>query len=81
MMNFDFKTLYLVNPCLISDESYIRSVHAGSILDNAKIFPTFNEACENIDLLVATSAKETISEKKHLRNPLYLSEFSNQIQK
>ncbi len=81
MMNFDFKTLYLVNPCPVSDDSYIRSVHAASILDNAKIFSSFNEACKHIDLLVATSAKETISEKKHLRNPLYLNEFSDQIQK
>lgn len=80
MMNFDFQILYLVNPCNVSDESYIRSVHAGSILDNAKIFSSFNGACEHIDLLVATSAKETISEKKHLRNPLYLSEFAGLIQ-
>lgn len=81
MMNFDFHKLYLVNPCELSDESYIRAVHADSILDNASIFPSFEKAIEDIDLLVATSAKETISEKKHLRNPLYLPEFAQQIQK
>ena len=79
MMNFDFDTLYLVNPIEISDEAYIRAVHADSILDNAKTFHSLEEALTDIDIAVATSAKETISEKKHLRNPIYLSDFPRHI--
>jgi TrmH family RNA methyltransferase len=79
MMNFDFNNLYLVNPCKFDDECYSRAVHASSILDKAKIFQSFEDAVKNIDFLVATSSKETISEKKHLRNPLILQEFSKKI--
>lgn len=80
MKNFEVTDLSLVNPCDITDEAYIRAVHADDILDQACIFPSFQEAVESIDFLVATSSKETISEKKHLRNPLYLHEFSERIQ-
>lgn len=80
MMNFDVQSLSLINPCELTDEAYIRAVHAHKILDDATIYSTFKEATQHIDFLVATSAKETLSEKKHLRNPLYLNEFSTQIQ-
>ena len=80
-MNFDFDKLYLVNPCEIDDECYIRAVHASSILDKARIYDSFDEAVKNIDFLVATSSKQTFSEKKHLRNPIFLQDFSKQINK
>jgi len=80
MKNFDVTSLSLVNPCDITDDSYIRAVHADDILDNAQIFPSFEKATESIDFLAATLSKETLSEKKHLRNPLYLHEFSDRIQ-
>lgn len=80
MKNFGITNLVLVNPCDITDESYIRAVHAGDILDRAGIVQTFHDAIQSIDFLVATSSKQTISEKKHLRNPLYLHEFSEKIQ-
>jgi len=80
MMNFGFTDLYLVNPGEITDEAYMRAVHAANILDQALIFPTFDKAIKDIDFLVATSAKETLSEKKHNRSPVYLPEFTQQIQ-
>jgi len=80
MKNFEVTSLSLVNPCEINDEAYIRAVHADDILDQACLFSSFENAIESIDFLVATSSKETISEKKHLRNPLYLHEFSERIQ-
>ena len=80
MKNFEVSDLILVNPCKITDEAYIRAVHAGDILDKACIFSSFKKATSSIDFLVATSSKETISEKKHLRNHLYLHEFSKKIQ-
>ena len=79
MMNFDIETLYLVNPCTLDDACYARSMHASSVLDEAIIFSSFKDAVKDLDFLVATSSIDTESEKKHLRNPVFLSEFSKQI--
>ena len=79
MANFDFKHLYLVNPCELNDECYARAMHAHSILDEAKIFDDFNKAVENLDYLVATSSIESSSDKKHLRNALELDDFISKI--
>jgi TrmH family RNA methyltransferase len=81
MMNFDFENLYLINPTYIDDESYIRAVHADKILDNAKIFSSFNESIKNIDYLVATSSIESKTDKKHLRNSIILEEFCKNVNK
>ena len=79
MKNFDFRNLYLVNPCDFDDESYKRAMHAIDVLENAKIFKSFEEAVEDIDFLIATSSIETTSEKSYLRSPIYLPEFSKRI--
>ena len=79
MANFDFKRLYLVNPCKLDDECYARSMHAHNILDDAKIFDDFDKAVENLDYLVATSSIESSSDKKHLRNALELDDFISKI--
>ena len=78
-MNFDFKHLYLVNPTELDDECYKRAVHADKILDEAKIFSSFNEAVEEIDYIVSTSSIDSKSDKKHLRKPIELDEFNNTI--
>jgi len=78
-MNFDFKILYLVNPTKLDEECYIRAVHADKILDEAKIFSSFNEAIKEIDYIVATSSIDSKSDKKHLRKPIKLDEFNNII--
>lgn len=77
MANFDFKNLYLVNPCELNDECYIRAMHAGNILDKAKIFSSFQEAVKNMDYLVATSSIESINDKRHLRNAISIVDFSD----
>ena len=79
MMNFDIDTLYLVNPCKLDDDCYARSMHASSLLDTARIFPSFQDATKDLDFLVATSSIDTESERKHLRNPVFLPEFAKQI--
>ena len=76
MMNFDIDTLYLVNPCKLDDDCYARSMHASSLLDTARIFPSFQDATKDLDFLVATSSIDTESERKHLRNPVFLPEFA-----
>ena len=70
MANFDFKNLYLINPCELDDDCYARAMHAQDILDDAKIFPSFNEAIKNLDYLVATTSIESKTDKRHLRIPL-----------
>ncbi len=79
MMNFGIERLYLVNPCELDGECYSRSMHASSIVDNACTFSSFGEAISDLDLLVATSSIDTKSEKKHLRNPIFIQEFSKKI--
>jgi len=79
MANFDFKSLYIVNPCELNDECYNRAMHAQGILDEAKIFPSFEKAIEKIDFLAATSSIESNNDKRHLRNAVDLEEFSDKI--
>jgi len=78
-MNFNFENLYLINPTDIDDECYIRAVHAEKILDNAKIFSSFEDSIKEIDFLIATSSIESKKDKKHLRNSIVLEEFCKTI--
>ncbi len=79
MMNFDFRNLFLVNPCKIDDECFARAKHANKIIEDAKIFNTFEEATKQIDYLVATSSIEYKKDKKHLRNSIEIEDFSKKI--
>jgi len=54
-------------------------MHAQDILENAKLFPSFDEAIKNLDYLVATSSIQSLSDKKHLRNPVLLKDFSDKV--
>ena len=79
MANFDFKNLYLVNPCELNDECYARAMHAKDILDNSKIFTSFEDAVKKMDFLAATSSIESSNDKRHLRNAVELDDFSDKI--
>ncbi len=79
MKNFDITQLTLINPCSLTDECYIRAVHAQDILKQAQIVDTFEKATQNLDYLVATSSIDTKSEKRHLRKPVPLEEFTQKI--
>ena len=79
MMNFGFDKLYLVNPCELDDECYSRAVHAYEILEEVKIFSSFEEAIKNMDYLAATSSIESKTDKKHLRNPIIIESFAKKI--
>jgi tRNA/rRNA methyltransferase len=79
MMNFDFHQLYLVNPCELDNVCYARAMHATALLDDAKTFSSFTDAVQDLDYLVATSSIESKTDKRHLRNPVILSEFSEKI--
>jgi len=79
MANFDFKNLYLVKPCKLDDDCYARAKHASKIIDDAQVFSSFPDAIKNLDYLVATSSIDYKRDKKHLRNPVFLNEFSEKI--
>ncbi len=79
MANFDFKNLYLVNPCKLDDKCYSRAVHAQDILENAKIFKDYKEAFKGMDYLVATSSIESYNDKKHLRNATQLEDLTSKL--
>jgi TrmH family RNA methyltransferase len=79
MANFDFKNLYLVNPCELDDECYARAMHANSILNDAKVFTSFKESIKNIDYLVATSSIESKNDKRHLRNAVLIEDLSEKL--
>lgn len=81
MANFDFKNLILVNPCELDDECFARAMHAQEILDEAKIKSSFKEALKNIDYLVATSSIESLNDKRHLRNAIFLEDLSEKLLK
>ena len=53
MANFNFKNLYLINPCELDGDCFARAMHAQDILNEAKIFHSFDEAIKNLDFLVA----------------------------
>ena len=79
MANFDFKNLYLVNPCKFDDECYSRAMHADYLVDNAKVFTSFQQSIKNIDYLIATSSIESTNDKRHLRNAVLLENLSEKI--
>lgn len=79
MMNFDVGHLYLVNPCELDNVCYARAMHATTILDTARTFSCFEDAVQNLDYLVATSSIESKTDKRHLRNPLFLEEFATKV--
>ena len=79
MKNFGIKDLYLVKPCAIDDDARRRAVHAQEIVDNARIFDSFEEALKEIDYAVATSSITVENEKAFLRKAISLREFVNEI--
>ena len=79
MMNFDMEHLYLVNPCELDNVCYARAMHATTILDNARSFSCFEDAVKDLDYLAATSSIESKTDKRHLRNPMLLEDFSEKI--
>jgi len=54
-------------------------MHAYKIIDDAKIFTTFNKAIKDIDYLVATSSIESKNDKRHLRNAVLLENLTEKI--
>ncbi len=76
MKNFGFDDLRLVNPCKIDDVAYARATHGKDILDNAKIFDSFEKAIKDLEILIATTGKiRNVS--KHVIYPWEIPKYEN----
>jgi TrmH family RNA methyltransferase len=80
MMNYGFTKLRLIEPqCDITcDEARNRAKHAGSILDEAGIFSTWEEAVADCNLVIGTSGKREHGPKtvfRHFLNPWDVAEL------
>ncbi|PKP58313.1 MAG: rRNA methyltransferase, partial [Candidatus Altiarchaeales archaeon HGW-Altiarchaeales-1] len=78
MMNFGFKNLVMVNPPLTGIDAMKFAVHAKEIVQNAKIFKSFDEMAENFDLLIGTSA-EIAGGKNFIRTPISSAKIGNVV--
>ena len=66
--NFDFKRLIIVNPKPIfpNDKILATSVGAKNIINDSKVYQDLEQALENIDIVVATSARFRNKNIKHI---------------
>jgi len=76
MKNFGFYDLRVVRPCEINEIAYARATHAKEILDNIKIFDSFEKATKDLDMLIATTGKiRKVS--KHVIEPWKIPKYEN----
>jgi TrmH family RNA methyltransferase len=76
MKNFGFYDLRVVRPCEINEIAYARATHAKEILDNIKIFDSFEKAIKDLDMLIATTGKiRKVS--KHVIEPWKIPKYEN----
>ncbi|MGC8565106.1 MAG: RNA methyltransferase [Thermoplasmata archaeon] len=68
MKNFDLNDLIIVNPQTeIDDDAYRYAMHGDDIIKNSKIVYSLDDAIKDLNLVIATSAISTQSEKHFLR--------------
>jgi TrmH family RNA methyltransferase len=80
MMNFGFSKLTLINPpSMDSSECKKYASHASAILDSARIVESFEEAIEDVDFLVGTSARIYEGERVNWRTPAGIRDFTKKV--
>ncbi len=80
MKNFGLSNLILVSENFkIDDEAYKYAMHATDILSSAKIVTNLKDALSDMGLVVGTTGKSTVSEKKFLRIAKTPREFSESV--
>lgn len=79
MSNFGVDELILFNPCDLGDDAYRFAKHGRHIVENAKMTATFEEAIENLDLIIGTSGIPTDNERKFLRHPMAPADFAEYV--
>ncbi|MHA2408238.1 MAG: RNA methyltransferase, partial [Candidatus Ranarchaeia archaeon] len=79
LRNFQQTRLVLVNPKIkIGAESRMRAMHGKNVLENAKIFPTREEALKPMDLIVAFSSR-LASDRNVLRTAISPRELGKKL--
>lgn len=77
MANFSIDELILVNPDFqIGEEARNRAMHAQDILDDVKIYDTFDEALDEVDTAVGTTGID--SSRNALRNSITPEQMATQ---
>ena len=81
MLNYGFADLRLVNPdCSPNDiEARNRAKHAGSILDDVKIFDNLLDSVSDCSLVVGTSGKREVGSKTSFRHYCFPWELSEKF--
>ena len=82
MKNFDFKRLILINPKPIfpNDKILATSVGAKNIINKSKVYENLEQALNNVDLVIATSARFRNKNIKHINlNDLSKIDFKKKI--
>ena len=66
--NFNFKKLVLINPKPIfpNDKIFATSVGAKDIINQSKVFQNIEKALNNVDIVIATSARFRNKNIKHI---------------
>ena len=80
--NFDFNKLVLVDPKPIfpNDKIFATSVGAKNIIKQSKIFEDLEKAIDNIDVVIATSARFRNKNVKHINlNDLKMIDFKKKV--
>ena len=80
--NFDFKKLVLINPkpTFPNDKILATSVGAKNIIKQSKVFHNIEKALENIDVVIATTARFRNKNIKHINlNDLNKIDFKKKI--
>jgi tRNA/rRNA methyltransferase len=62
-----FSQLWLVNPCKHLDQQAVKMAHGSvDILENARIFGSLEQALNNIDFIIGTSAKKRTAHEDYI---------------
>ncbi|MBD3388541.1 MAG: TrmJ/YjtD family RNA methyltransferase [Candidatus Altiarchaeales archaeon] len=75
MRNFGFRDLALVKPPEIGSEGRRNSMHARELMEDARVYGSFDEMKEDFDFLVGTTAK-VAGDGNTLRTPVFPEELS-----
>lgn len=79
MQNFGFKELIMVNPKFkIGEEAKKRAVHAQEILEEAKIYKSFEKSVKELDMIVGTTGVKT-TDQNFLRKGVPPEKISKNI--
>lgn len=81
MLNYGFDELAFVTPqCdIYCEDARNRAKHAQRVLDQARVFSSFEEAVSDCTLVFGTSGKREVGEKTSKRHFLYPWEFEQRI--